>query len=83
MNALDSVERLQVIKRDTYASSVSIQNGVPSAKELFGAEFLIEVGLKKRGGVRPAAILQHILELTPEETGLLRVVKTESMPPLA
>jgi radical SAM family uncharacterized protein/radical SAM-linked protein len=83
VNALDSVERLQVIKRDTYAPSVSIQNGVPSVKELFGAEFLIEVEIKKRGGVRPAEILQHILELTPEETDLLRVVKTESLPPLS
>jgi radical SAM family uncharacterized protein/radical SAM-linked protein len=83
VNALDSVERLQVIKRDAYAPSVSIQNGVPSVKELFGAEFLIEVGLKKKGGVRPTAILQHILELTLEETGLLRVVKTESLPPLS
>ena len=83
VNALDSVERLQVIKRDAYAPPVSIQNGVPSVKELFGAEFLIEMGLKKKGGVRPAAILRHILELTPEETGLLKVVKTESLPPLS
>jgi radical SAM family uncharacterized protein/radical SAM-linked protein len=83
VNALDCIERLQVIKRDAYAPSVFIQNGVPSLKELFGAEFLIEVGLKKKGGVRPAAILQHILELTPEETSLLRVVKTESLPSLA
>jgi radical SAM family uncharacterized protein/radical SAM-linked protein len=83
VNVLDWVERLQVIKRDTYAPSVSIQNGVPSVKELFGAEFLIEVGLKKKGGVRPTEILQNILELTPEETGMLRVVKTESLPPLS
>jgi radical SAM-linked protein len=80
VNALDSVERLQVVKIDAY---VPFQDGAPSIKELFGAEFLIEVGLKKKGGVRPAAILQHILELTPEETGLLRVVKTESLPPLS
>jgi hypothetical protein len=50
---------------------------------LFGAEFLIEMAIKKGGGVRPAEILQHILELTPEETGLLKVVKTESLPPLS
>ena len=79
VNALDSIERLQVIKTDAH---VPFEDGVPSVKELFGAEFLIEMGLKKKGGVRPAAILQHILELTPEETGLLRVVKTESLPPL-
>jgi hypothetical protein len=39
--------------------------------------------IKKAGGVRPAAIIQAILELTPEETALLRVVKTASLPPLA
>ncbi|MFX1402824.1 MAG: TIGR03936 family radical SAM-associated protein, partial [Promethearchaeota archaeon] len=83
VNALDSIERLQVIKRDAYAPPVSIQNGVPSLKEHFGAEFLIEVGLKKEGGVRPTEIIQHILELTPEETDLLRVVKTESLPQLS
>jgi hypothetical protein len=41
------------------------------------------MGLKKKGRVRPTEILQHILELTPEETGLLKVVKTESRPPLS
>jgi hypothetical protein len=41
------------------------------------------MGIKKAGGVRPAAILQLILGLTPEETGLLRVVKVASLPPLA
>jgi hypothetical protein len=59
-----------------------MQNGVPSVKELFGAAILIEMEIKKKGGVRPTEILQHILELTPEETGLLKVVKTESLPPL-
>jgi hypothetical protein len=83
VNALDSLERLQVVKIDAYAPSLSTQNGAPSVKELVGAEFLIEMEIKKKGGVRPAAILQHILELTPEETGLLRVVKTESLPPLS
>jgi len=83
VNALDSVERLQVVKRDAYVPSVAMQNGVPSVKELFGAEFLIEMEIKKKGGVRPTEILQHILELTPEETGMLKVVKTESLPPLS
>jgi radical SAM-linked protein len=83
VNALDSVERLQVVQRDVYAPSVSIQDGAPSLKDLFGADVLIEMEIKKRGGVRPAEILQHIFELTPEETGLLKVVKTESLPPLS
>jgi radical SAM family uncharacterized protein/radical SAM-linked protein len=82
VNALESVERLQVLRRDTYALSISIQNGAPSLKDLFGAAILIEMALKKAGGVRPTALLQHVLQLTPEETGLLRVVKTESLPPL-
>jgi radical SAM family uncharacterized protein/radical SAM-linked protein len=82
VNALESVERLQVVRIDAYAPTVSPQNGAPSIKELCGAEFLIEMEIKKKGGVRPAEILQHILELTPEETGLLKVVKTESLPPL-
>ena len=83
VNALESVERLQVVKRDAYVPSLSPQNGAPPLKELVGAEFLIEMELKKKGGVRPTEILRHILELTPEETGLLRVVKTESLPPLS
>ena len=83
VNALDSVERLQVVQIDAYSPSLSLQNGAPSLKELVGAEFLIEMEIKKRGGVRPTEILQHILDLTPEETGLLRVVKTESLPPLS
>jgi radical SAM family uncharacterized protein/radical SAM-linked protein len=83
VNALESVERLQVVKLNAYAPTVSPQNGAPSVKELVGAEFLIEMEIRKRGGVRPAEILQHIFALTPEETGLLRVVKTESLPPLA
>jgi radical SAM family uncharacterized protein/radical SAM-linked protein len=83
VNAMDWVERLQVVKRDAYAASISIQNGAPSLQELLKADCLIEMGLKKAGGVRPAALLQHVLELTPEETGLLRVIKTESLPPLS
>jgi radical SAM-linked protein len=83
VNALDSVERLQVVRRDAYAPAVSMQDGVPSLSDLFGAAILIEMRLKKKGGVRPTEILQHILELTPEETGLLKVVKTESLPPLS
>jgi hypothetical protein len=39
--------------------------------------------IKKAGGVRPAAILQLMLDLTPEETALLRVLKTASLPPLS
>ena len=72
-----------MVQRASYAPSCSIQNGIPSLKELFKTDFLIEMGIKKKGGVRPTAILQHILQLTPEETGLLRVVKTESLPPLS
>jgi radical SAM-linked protein len=83
VNALDWVERLQVVRRDAYAATVSVQNGAPSLKDLFEADFLIELDMKKKGGVRPAALLQHVLELTPEETGLLKVVKTESLPSLS
>jgi uncharacterized protein (DUF2344 family) len=80
VNALPFIERLQKVKR---AVSCSIEDGVPSIKDLFRADFLIEMSIKKAGGVRPAAILQLILGLTPEETALLRVVKVESLPPLA
>ena len=83
VNALDYLEKLQVVKRDAYAPPVSLQNGAPSLNDLFEAELLIEMGLQKAGGVRPTALLQHILELTPEETGLLKVVKMESLPPLS
>jgi radical SAM family uncharacterized protein/radical SAM-linked protein len=83
VNALPSVERLQVVKRAAYAPAYPIQEGVPSIKDLFKADFLIEMSIKKAGGVRPAAIVQLILGLTPEETDLLRVVKVESLPPLA
>jgi len=83
MNALPYIEGLQVVRRASYEPSYSIQDGMPSVKELLKADFVIEMGIKKEGGVRPTAILQHILELTPEETGLLRVVKTESLPPLS
>lgn len=82
VNALPFVERLQLVRRDSYEPSVPLHAETPSIEELFGAESLIEVGIRKEGGVRPASILQHVLGLTPEETGLLRVVKTESLPPL-
>jgi len=83
VNALPYIEGLQVVQSASYEPSYSIQDGIPSVKELFKADFLIEMGIKKKGGVRPAAILEHILELTPDETSLLRVVKTESLPPLS
>lgn len=83
IHALDYIEQLQVVRRASYEPSYPIQDGIPSVKELFQADFLIEMGIKKAGGVRPAAILQPILELTPEETSLLRVVKVESLPPLS
>ena len=83
VNALHFIERLQVVKRASYSPSATMQDGVPSIKELFKADCLIEMGIKKEGGVRPAAILQLILELTPEEVALLKVVKTESLPPLS
>jgi len=82
VNALPSVERLQVVKRATYSPACPIQESVPSIQDLFKADFLIEMRIKKAGGVRPSAILQLILGLTPEETDLLCVVKTESFPPL-
>ncbi|OGP53444.1 MAG: hypothetical protein A2Y65_07065 [Deltaproteobacteria bacterium RBG_13_52_11] len=83
VNVLHYIERLQMVKRDTYTPSFSIQDSVPPVQDLFKADFLIEMGIKKEGGVRPAAILQLILELTSEETDLLRVVKMESLPPLS
>jgi radical SAM family uncharacterized protein/radical SAM-linked protein len=83
VNALPFIERLQKVKKAAYAPSATIQDDVPSIKDLFKADFLIEMGIKKAGGVRPAAILQLILGLTPEETDLLRVVKVESLPPLS
>ncbi|MBN1255610.1 MAG: TIGR03960 family B12-binding radical SAM protein [Deltaproteobacteria bacterium] len=84
-NILDCLERLQVVNKESYSlpASLQMQDGIPPLKELFDADFLIEMGIKKEGGVRPAAILQHILELTPEQTDLLRVVKIESLPPLS
>jgi len=83
VNALPFVERLQVVRRAAYATACLMQDGVPSIQDLFKADFLIEMSIKKAGGVRPAAILQLMLDLTPEETALLRVVKVESLPPLA
>ncbi|MCJ7547517.1 MAG: TIGR03936 family radical SAM-associated protein [Deltaproteobacteria bacterium] len=83
VNALPFVERLQVVRRAAYAPACPIQEGIPSINDLFKADFLIEMSIKKAGGVRPSAIIQLILGLTPEETALLRVVKVESLPPLA
>ncbi|MBW2039048.1 MAG: TIGR03960 family B12-binding radical SAM protein [Deltaproteobacteria bacterium] len=82
VNALLYVEKLQLLRRDSYLPSIPIHAEVPSLKELFGGELLIEMAIKRDGRVRPALILQHILGLTPEEAKLLRVVKTESLPPL-
>jgi radical SAM family uncharacterized protein/radical SAM-linked protein len=83
VNALPFVERLQVVKRAAYATACPRQDGVPSIEDLFKADFFIELSIKKAGGIRPAAIVQLILGLTPEEAALLRVVKVESLPPLA
>jgi radical SAM-linked protein len=83
LDALPFIERLQVVKSTTYAPSCFLRDGAPSLRDLFKADFLIEMGIKKEGGVRPTAILQRILELTFEEASLLRVVKVESLPPLS
>ena len=82
VDPLHCLERLQVVERASYAPC-SIQDGVPALAEFFKADFLIEMGIKKEGGVRPTAILQYILQLTPDETSLLKVVKTKSLPPLS
>jgi radical SAM family uncharacterized protein/radical SAM-linked protein len=83
VNALPFVERLQVVKKTAYSSASPRQDGVPSLEDLFKADFLIEMSIKKAGGVRPAAMIQLILGLTPEEAALLRVVKVSSLPSLA
>jgi radical SAM family uncharacterized protein/radical SAM-linked protein len=77
------IEKLQVMKETAYSPAGSQQDGVPSLEDLFKADFLIEMEIKKAGGVRPAAIIELMLGLTPEETALLRVVKVASLPPLA
>ncbi len=82
VNVLPFVERLQLVQRDFYLPSVPVHAEVPPLKELFNRELLIEIGIKKEGRVRPTAILQYILGLTPQEDELLKVVKTESLPPL-
>ena len=82
VNALPYIEKLQLIHVDSYSPSVPTHVEVPSLKDLFNGEILIEMGIKIKGGVRPALILQHILDLTPQEAKLLKVVKTESLPPL-
>jgi radical SAM-linked protein len=83
VNALPFVERLQLVKRAVSTLDYPMQENCPSLEDLFEADFLIEMSIKKAGGVRPAAILQLILGLTPEETDMLRVVKVASLPPLA
>jgi radical SAM family uncharacterized protein/radical SAM-linked protein len=83
VDVLPFIEKLQVVRRAAYATACLMQEGVPSIQDLFKADFLIEMSIRKAGGVRPAAIIQLILGLTPEETALLRVVKVESLPPLA
>jgi radical SAM family uncharacterized protein/radical SAM-linked protein len=83
MDVLPFIEKLQVVRRASYAASNPMQDGVPSLEDLFKADFLIEMEIKKAGGVRPAAIIQAIIGLPPEETELLRIVKVESLPPLA
>jgi len=83
VNVLPFIEKLRVVKRAAYMPDYPMQENVPSLEDLFEADFLIEMSIKKAGGVRPAAIIQLILGLTPEETALLRVVKVESLPPLA
>ncbi len=50
VNVLPSVERLQVVKRASYAPACPIQEGIPSIKDLFKADFLIEMSIKKAGG---------------------------------
>jgi radical SAM family uncharacterized protein/radical SAM-linked protein len=82
VDVLQSIERLQVIKTASYAPVLAGENGMPAVTDLYAADYLIEMGVKKAGGLRPAAILKLLLDLTPEETALLRVLKTESLPPL-
>jgi radical SAM family uncharacterized protein/radical SAM-linked protein len=83
VDVLPFIEKLQVVQRASYASPDPMQEGIPSIQDLFKADNLIEMSIKKAGGVRPAAILQLILGLTTEETDLLRVVKVASLPPLS
>jgi radical SAM-linked protein len=83
VGVLPFIEKLRVAKRAAYTLDYPMQENVPSLEDLFEADFLIEMSIKKVGGVRPAAIIQLILGLTPEETDMLRVVKVESLPPLA
>lgn len=83
VNVLPFIERLQVAKRAAYTLDFPMQENGPSLEDLFKADFLIEMSIKKAGGVRPSAIIQLILGLTPEETALLRVIKVESLPLLA
>jgi radical SAM family uncharacterized protein/radical SAM-linked protein len=83
VDVLPFIEKLQKVQRASYASPDPMQEGIPSIQDLFKADFLIEMEIKKAGGVRPAAIIQVMLGLTPEETALLRVVKVASLPPLS
>jgi radical SAM family uncharacterized protein/radical SAM-linked protein len=83
VDVLPFMEKLQVVRRAAYNTACPRQDGITSIEDLFKADFLIEMSIKKAGGVRPNAIIQMILGLTPEETALLRVVKVASLPPLA
>ena len=83
MDVLQYIEKLRVVERASYSPVPAGENGMPHVMDLYSADYLIEMGLKKAGGLRPAAILKLLLGLTPEETDLLRVLKTESLPPLA
>lgn len=83
VNALAYLERLQLVRKDSYVPSVPIHNEAPSLQELLGGELVIEIGIRRGEGVRPVPILRHILGLTTEEAKLLKVVKMESLSPLA
>jgi len=83
MDVLQYIEKLRVVERASYSPVLTGENGAPVVTDFSTADYLIEMGLKKAGGLRPAAILKLLLDLTSEETALLRVLKTESLPPLA
>jgi radical SAM-linked protein len=82
MDVLQCIEKLRVVKPASYSPVLVGENGMPIVTDLYSADYLIEMGLKKTGGLRPAAVLKLLLGLTPEEMALLRVLKTESFPSL-
>jgi radical SAM family uncharacterized protein/radical SAM-linked protein len=82
MDVLQSIEKLQVVKPESFPPVLAGENGILAVADFYTADYLIEMGLKEAGGLRPAAILKLLLDLTPEETARLRVLKTESLPPL-